>query len=313
MELLEKGHVRAVMAGSSLTFLLFLLQRTVPVIGFIAGIVIPLPCIYVTLQTSRKAGLAVISLLLVGLSLLGPEESVLYLVQSVTISLALPEFLKRGDGLDKALLYTVAINVVVYIVFFAVYGLVLNGDSDIQVRETIHTAVAQVEEVYRTSGVTGDDVETLVSTLQQTEKVLGVIYPALLLIFCWLTAACNVVLVRKLLRLRGKDTIHGSFSGFRNPDYLVWVLIAAGFAHLAPTEYLPRITLNVLIAVLFLYFVQGMAIVAHLRRKYSLSRFMFAVFIVLMVIQPVVMVPVAAIGLFDLWADFRAPKQQENL
>jgi uncharacterized protein YybS (DUF2232 family) len=315
MNLLGKGFARAAITGSILTFILFLLQRTLPVIGVLAGIAIPFPCVYLTMQSGRKAGYAIVGFLIIGLYFLGSQELLIYLLQSVAISLALPEFLLRGNGISKSLLYTVGINTLLLVAFVFAYGELLHGDFDGQMRGAIHSAVAQVEGVYRSMGLAASDEQELVTALRAMEKHVGTIYPALVVIFCWLSAACNLLLLRKSLPIQGKDAAIccGSFSRFRNPDCMVWLLIAGGFTLLVDQGYVTRITLNVLLVILFLYFVQGLAVVTYFQRKLSLSRFLLPVFYFLMLLQPIVMVPVAAIGLFDLWADFRTPKQQENL
>jgi uncharacterized protein YybS (DUF2232 family) len=308
-----RGFIRAVIAGSALTFILFLFQRTLPVIGVFAGIAIPFPCVYFTVQSGRKVGYAIVALLIFGLSFLGPQEVIIYLLQSVAISLALPEFLLRGKGIGKSLLYTVSLSSLLLLTFSIAYSTLLQGDIDGQMRGAIHGGVARLEEVYRSMGLPGSDVQKLVTALRETEKLAGTIYPALLVIFSWLSAACNLLLLRKWLRFKGKEIYSNSFSNFRNPDFLVWFLIAAGFVLLVNEGYASRITLNVMLVVLFFYFVQGVAIVTFFHHKLSLFRFLLPAFYVLMIVQPLVMVPVAAIGLFDLWVDFRAPKQQENL
>jgi uncharacterized protein YybS (DUF2232 family) len=74
---------------------------------------------------------------------------------------------------------------------------------------------------------------------------------------------------------------------------MVWLKIAA---------------LNVLTVLLPLYFIQGIAIVAFYFRKkaFSFLARLFAYTIVL-VINPLPLI-VTALGIFDLWFDFRKPR-----
>jgi uncharacterized protein YybS (DUF2232 family) len=313
MDLLGKGCLRAVIAGSSLTFILFLLQRTLSVIGPLAGCIVPFPCVYFSIRSGRKVGYAIVALQLMGLLFLDRQESFFYLLQSVAISLAIPQFLPRGYGLSRTLLYTVGANSLLLIVFVITYGLFSPVDIDGQMQKAIGVTVAEIERVYRGTGLTGTYLQDVLSALRETEKIAYTIYPSLILIFCWLSAASTILLLRKALRGKGIDIFIESFSSFKNPDYLVWPLIAAGFTLVVSEGYLNRITLNILIVILFFYFIQGIAIVTYFHRKFLMSRFLLPIFYVLMVIQPMVMIPVTAIGLFDLWTDFRAPKQQENL
>jgi hypothetical protein len=59
--------------------------------------------------------------------------------------------------------------------------------------------------------------------------------------------------------------------------------------------------------------VQGFAVISHFFRKYAVPKFFKLFGWLLLIFQPFMVLVVAALGIFDLWGDFRSPKKQENL
>jgi uncharacterized BrkB/YihY/UPF0761 family membrane protein len=47
--------------------------------------------------------------------------------------------------------------------------------------------------------------------------------------------------------------------------------------------------------------------------RFAVQRFVRVIFYILLALQPYLAVAVAVLGIFDLWGNFRTPKQQENL
>jgi uncharacterized protein YybS (DUF2232 family) len=70
---------------------------------------------------------------------------------------------------------------------------------------------------------------------------------------------------------------------------------------------------NLLIVICALYAVQGFAVISHYFRKFAVPRFVRLTACLLLIFQPFMVLAVAALGVFDLWGDFRSPKKRENL
>jgi hypothetical protein len=113
-------------------------------------------------------------------------------------------------------------------------------------------------------------------------------------------------------RFEGAPEI-GEFKGYKNPDNLVWLLIAAGFSMLSDNTLITTPALNVLIVLVPLYFFQGLAVVLTLIDRNSQARILRVAFYLMLIFQPYIAAPVVALGIFDLWGDFRTPRKQENL
>jgi uncharacterized protein YybS (DUF2232 family) len=307
------GMIGAVVKGSLLTIALFLIYSTVPFLGAFAGIFVPLPCVYYFLKYSRVTGYAIVLLMFLFLFLLDTSSVLQYLILCVTCSLFLPDFLVRGKGSIRALFYTVGLNAVL-VACLATLAIVLFGvDLDGHMRKTINDAMSQVGEAYRQSGLSGQELQVLEDGLRVTEKFIVRIYPSFLLIFLGILVGSNIIMLQRMSSLLGKDISFDTFSRYRNPDFLVWLLIVAGFTLLADGTVLANIALNVLVVLYCLYFVQGVAVSIWFAKKLKISRVLQVIFYALLALQPLLTVLVAIIGLSDLWIDYRAPKKIENL
>ncbi|MHC1698403.1 MAG: YybS family protein [Geobacteraceae bacterium] len=305
--------IGAVVKGSLLTFALFLLYSMIPFLGAFAGIFVPFPCIYYTLKYNRVAGYAIVLLMILSLAFLNQNSLLPYLILAGTCSLALPEFLMRGRVVAPALFLTVGLNTCLVAGLAVVAVMLFNINIDEQLRRIIQEAIAQVGETYRQSGLSGKELEGLNDGLKLLESSFVTLYPSFLVILLGVVAGLNLLLLKKVSASLGKKIHFESFTRYRNPDALIWLLIIAGFTLLADIPVLIRIALNVLFLVYFLYFVQGLALCGWIANKKNFPRVLQVLFYVLLAVQPLLTAIVAVFGLADLWAGFRSRKIKENL
>jgi uncharacterized protein YybS (DUF2232 family) len=59
--------------------------------------------------------------------------------------------------------------------------------------------------------------------------------------------------------------------------------------------------------------VQGFAVIGHFFTRLKVPAFIRILATLFLFLQPFMVLAVAALGVFDLWGDFRNPKKQENL
>jgi uncharacterized protein YybS (DUF2232 family) len=87
--------------------------------------------------------------------------------------------------------------------------------------------------------------------------------------------------------------------------WLIWVLIASGFAMFLPAEELSILSRNVFGVTLACYFCQGLAIVSYYLQRFGLPRGLRIASYLLIAVQQLVAGLVLALGIFDFWGDFR--------
>ncbi len=311
--MINKSAFFDIAKGSLTSLALFMAYILFMFAGPLIGIFAPFPALFYTLKSGRVVGTAIIFSASMVLFFLSPAGALVYLLQCGLFSMLLAEFLGRGIGASRSIAWTVAVTLVVLAILAASYSLWQGVDLNALVLKGINKSFTQTETYYKNSGLGSDELEVLSSGLRQAADFVGRTYPALIVVCIGAIAGLNLLLLKGFThRLPGRFNL-ADFSRFKNPDKLIWVLIASGFLLLTDSDLVGRVALNLLIVTLSLYFVQGLAIASHLIKRFRVPRFITYLFFILLFVQPYLTVVVAAVGLFDLWCDFRAPKKQENL
>lgn len=310
MNLPAKGILLDVLKGSVATVALFLAYSTLPLFGLFGGMLAPLPAVYFTLRNGKQCGWAIVVASAVLLFLSGDARVlILYLLQAATVSLLLPVFLGKGSC-SGAIIRTSASSLVVMFVIGIAYGMTIGINPDVEMQKWLSAGISQTAALYSKSGIKDADLQALQQGLQQAGSVMVRIYPALLALCQASIVIITMLAVAGFVR-RGRLQLEiGEFCGFRNSEYLVWLLILSGFALLIENDSIARGALNVLLVVCFAYFFQGLAVMAHFFTRFAVpafGRFMFYTFLML---QPYLLAGVAVLGIFDMWVNFRTPRQQ---
>jgi hypothetical protein len=139
------------------------------------------------------------------------------------------------------------------------------------------------------------------------------VYPALITVTLIAMTSFNLSLARRFVVSPDSDLKFGDFRQFKNPEWLVWILIAAGFSLLAGNAIITTPALNLLVVLAVLYFIQGLAVVSTIIARQSFAGILRLGLYMMLLFQPYIAAFVAALGIFDLWGDFRTPRKQENL
>jgi uncharacterized protein YybS (DUF2232 family) len=307
-------RLKASLLGVVGSFVLFASYLAIPPIGIFSGILAPFPAAYNRLFHGRLASLIVILGAATAITaLFGFFAGGLYLGMFGIIGFFMPELLLRGIGGSRAIFWTTAANLVVFTVGFIAYSAASGINLQGLISTEISGSLKQAVDLYEKGGVTGEDLELIKRSMSTAADMLQRLYPALVTVMLVAIAGVNLVLLRKVTT---KTAIHlsiGDFSTFKNPDLLVWILIASGSLLLLPVAAITTPALNLLLIVIMLYFFQGMAVISALITKHSVTTLLRILLYTMLIIQPYLLALVAGIGLFDLWVDFRTPKKQENL
>jgi len=308
------SQLAAILIGAVATFVLFAASLAVPPVGFLSGMLAPYPVMYFRFKQGRSVSLCIVLAALVGLvSAFGGHVAVTYLMQCGVIALVLPELLLRGLGGGRSIAWTTACNLALLVVVAVAYAQAAGQNLHHLVTAEIKSSIAQAVTLYEKSGVKGDELNLVKQTMNLAADLAVRMYPALVTILVMSVAGCNLALLRRPAERMGLKLALGEFAAFRLPDLTVWVLIASGFAMLAGTPLVTTPALNVLIVVLTLYFLQGLAVISTLFARQPFGGMLKVGLYLMLLIQPYLAAVIAAVGIFDLWGNFRTPKQQENL
>jgi len=298
----------SLLAAASITLLLQTVASGVGPIGVVLNLVVPFPIVYLAMrQGMRPAGLATALVLAALLAIGGMTGLLAYLLQFGTVSLLLPALLLKSWSWDRAVVatlgLTLAIAAAALVIFTAQQEISLTESIGQYVDREIELALdlandsnlsIEQQDQYRAA------VTSMGTFLKQTLPAWTItVFGAMLFLQVFLLS----------LRAEGRYQVNGpAFSRWSVSEYLVWPLIAAGFA-VAFADGIPRLLgLNLLVVFLPIYFLQGLAVVTYFFQKKQVSPMLRAVgYTLIALLNPMPMI-VTAIGVFDMWADFRKPR-----
>ena len=314
MNPVQQGRILDLIKGSVVTATLFLAFMFLPIFGLIPGLFTPAPGVYYALKQGRLTGLALVLATSALLCVVAdPSAMVIYLLQAGVMTLALSEFLIRLKGGARSIVYAVAINLVAISAAAALYGYVTGADLHAKVVKGVEVSITQTASLYQKAGVTGDELKALNESMHQAGALIVTIYPALVTLALGMLAAINLMLISRVASRFRLPVYLGDFKKYRNPEPLVWLLIASGFGMLVQESLVHLAALNVLIVMCTLYLVQGCAVISHFFSTFKVPSFVRLFVCLLLILQPFMALAVAALGIFDLWGDFRSPNKQQNL
>jgi uncharacterized protein YybS (DUF2232 family) len=307
-------RLKAALLGMIGSFVLFTAYLVVPPVGIFSGILAPFPACYVRLLHGRMPSLILTFGVTAAVSaLFGIIAGCMYLGMSGIIGILMPELLARGFSGSRAMFWTTSANLAVLTAGIALYSTATGLDVHQFVSTEIASSLNQALAIYEKGGVKGEDLDLIKQSLKMVAGFLYLLYPSFVTIILITMAGSNLALLKRTTAL--SEALHkvGEFAAFKNPDMLVWLLIASGFSLLMPSPLATTPALNILMIVSLLYFLQGMAVISTIISRKSSFGFLRVVLYVTLILQPYLAVVVAAVGLSDLWVDFRTPKKQENL
>ena len=320
MSLTDKaGHVlgsrvSAALIGMAGSFILFAAYLVIPPAGIFSGLLAPFPAAYVRIRHGRGTALIVILGATAAMTAyFGLAAGTFYLVQCGLMALLMPELLLRGFSAVRSIAWTTVATAVLLSVVVASFSMAGAQNIHHMAVAEIQKSVAQAVAIYEKSGVTGDELAVLKQTMATAADLVIKMYPALIVITLIAMAGCNLLLLRRFAAGMGHNLNISEFRGYRNPDVLVWGLIATGFALLSTNPFITTPALNALAIIVVLYFLQGLAVLTTVISRQSIAGVLRAGLYIMLILQPYLAALVAAIGIFDLWGDFRTPRKQENL
>jgi uncharacterized protein YybS (DUF2232 family) len=303
-------NVKEFILGIGITTTFFLLVVLSPIVGFVFSLVAPLPIAFFYWRLGRIPGIAIFLLsfgLLVAVFRIGGfEESLTFFLVLGSAGIIIPEVLKKRYGIEKTVGLSVAGLVALIFAVLTYYSHALDRSiTDIvqgYVSDSIQYSIALYEEI----GIPQDQIDNLKESAGAVASWIvdhGIaLFLTSTIFFIWL----NVLGLR--LFMQGRDPAFpdfGDLACWRMPDWVVWLVIAAGAMMIVPEEIVKIIGLNTLIVLLFLYLLQGLSIVQFFFKKKNIPRYLRALFYALIVLYQYLLVFISAIGLFDIWVDFR--------
>ena len=168
-------------------------------------------------------------------------------------------------------------------------------------------------EMHEKMGFPQESVAVLKERTPEIAQTILHLLPAAAFISLGLIVLFNVVMACRRFPEKRPDWLTlVSLREWKAPDFLVWGVIASGFALFIPgLETVKTVAANLLLVFSACYFFQGLAIIAFYLNKNNVPRFVRGVVYLFIVFQQIFTMIVVGLGLFDLWVDFRRLRKQD--
>jgi len=269
---------------------------TTPLVMFV-----PLPAlILATREPAAMCGLwFVLSTAAIGVTL-GAPAAVGFLLPLALPTLAVSVAIRRFWTFER----TALVGITTWSFGVAGVSLVAFGNVEMLVAAAREQLMRSFDLAVSTSGSMGASATALAAVEAERDVfVSGLLelLPAVVVLTGALTIIANLVLLRSWTGISSNVNLRL----WRTPDPLIWALIVAGFGMFLPT-YAPAVAArNLFVVLLGCYFCQGLAIVSYYLDRFRLPRGIQIAGYVLIAVQHVVAAMVLALGVFDLWGNFR--------
>jgi uncharacterized protein YybS (DUF2232 family) len=213
----------------------------------------------------------------------------------------------KNSSIEKTVIYPALIIIGAMCAFFLYTGFKLSVNPWQLVQQFVNQTIEQNINLYAQLPLDKEDISLMKNSKPILISVFTSIFPALAVIGSIIIVWINVLIGRKYLRKAAiiLPRLDG-LSRWSAPEFIIWIfIITAGSLLLFSNEQIRFFSLNVFILTCFLYFLQGLAILSFLFQNKNVPIFFRYLFYFLIAVQQFLMIPIAAVGLFDVWFDFR--------
>jgi uncharacterized protein YybS (DUF2232 family) len=219
----------------------------------------------------------------------------------------------QNGSVEKIIIYP-ALFIIAAICFYFIYsGFVISVNPWHLVEKYIAAAIEENIKLYSQLPFKAEDINFFKDNKKNMIDGITQIFPSLVIIASTLLIWANFLLGKKIL---GKAGIvwpkFAALARWKAPDLLIWIFIISGGLYFVPHKDLNFFSLNIFLIACFIYFLQGLAIVSFLFQSKNVPLFFRYIFYFLIAVQQFLMIPIVAVGLFDIWIDFRKFFQKDQ-
>jgi uncharacterized protein YybS (DUF2232 family) len=303
--------MRTIAAASLWAAGLCLSGLLIPFLGQIAALFTPVPLIILWVRSGRRAGLAALAFAGVAvLSLAGPQATVILVSAFGLMAVGVGEGMFRKFKAEGAVLLGGLLPLAVLGAALTYYFVRIGKNPVAVLEQSFHEILKEAVALYLRVGLK-ESAEMVAAASDKFVYYMVRLMPALAVTSSVLQAACCYGLARVLMLKRdGQASGYGgtSLAAWYAPDVWVWGLILALSLVAIPSSSGRTVGLNLVIVFIAVYAAQGMAVVEHALKKVRIASFGRGLIHALILATPL-LVFVTALGVVDIWADFRKVRE----
>jgi uncharacterized protein YybS (DUF2232 family) len=289
-----------------LTVGLFLSIAFVPLAGFFSSMLTPVPVALALIRWGYPNGWlvpgcsAVLGSLV--LYLLDLSECIPYLLGLIGLGALMGYGLRRRWSTEKVIGLSSLFMIALAGVFFILAFIQTKGEVVQLTKQVLGEAISATMKQLGNGSLEARQMEgKLLEAVPMIVRIMPGMLTSCTLAMCWI----NLLVSRRFCRTDAFDCVSEKLVLWKSPEFIVWFVIASGLMVLLPVSGLRLLGINVLIVLGTVYFLQGLAIAAFYFEKWKLPFFVRGFVYALLFLLKFASMATAALGLFDVWFDFR--------
>lgn len=287
---------------------MFVAGLVIPLFGQIAALIAPVPLILLFLREGRQAGtIALLASTLLAGALYGWQSGLIFLLSFGLMAVGTAEGLRRQWKPEQSVLLGGLLPLVAVSLVTAFYFVRVGKDPITVIETYLKGSMSDAAKVYAQFGLT-EMAQTINSVSDTVIYNLVRLLPGITIATSLFQAAFCYGFSRALLsRNPGPATPsldRTTLAQWHAPDVWIWGLIVGLSLIMVPNKIAWFAGWNAAIIYSMLYLTQGVGIVDHYLRKGRIQPFMRGAIHALILALPSI-VFVIALGVVDIWADFR--------
>lgn len=206
--------------------------------------------------------------------------------------------------------YALSAGAVVVLVTIIAAKLVCQGGLVDGVHAFVAFVLKEFLNANEAAGVYSAQIASIADNVEGMTAGVVSLLPSFAFVYAVIAVAINIVLGRRFLKARDAGAQVPGVVAFKLPDGVIWAVISCGAVFFANSYFidssvLRTLTLNGLICLGVLYFLQGMAVTSYFLQRIRFSLLRTIAYIAMIVFLQTVSVALIVLGIADVWADFR--------
>ena len=219
----------------------------------------------------------------------------------------------KNGSVEKIIIYP-ALFIIAAICFYFIYGgFVLSVSPWQLVVKYIAATIQENIKLYSQLPLKTEDINYIRDNEKNIIYGFTQIFPSLIIITSTLIIWANFLLGKRIL---GKVGItwpkFTELTRWKSPELIIWIFIISGGLFFVPNKDINFFSLNIFLVTCFIYLLQGLAIVSFFFQNKNVPLFFRYLFYFFIAVQQILMIPIIAVGLFDIWIDFRKYFQKDQ-
>jgi uncharacterized protein YybS (DUF2232 family) len=318
---MSQTKVRPMVEGgllAAISIIFAVISAYLPIIGPFVNLVWPVPIILLGVRHGYKWSIlaTVVSGSIIAM-LLEPLQAISVVVGFGLIGIVLGYAFRMEFSPSKTMLWGSVASIISKVALLGI-GIVMTGVNPFELQsDVVAKIIEQTIEIYRSLGVSEQQLTKLAEDMQMLIDVVKIILPSGFILGSIVDTYLNFAIAKAVLRKLGHHI--PDFPPFKRwslPDFIVYFFVVAlvmlywGKSHDITILY--NIGMNLQALSSMLLFVQGLALFYYVVDKYNLSRMVKSIILFLILSNDLLLKILICAGALDTFLDYRRLRPPRN-